>query len=268
MVKPGATFDAQAGQYDARSGLPSGVCAAVAQAIASEAGLRAADLMVELGAGTGEIGLDFARLPIRYLGLDASRAMLDVFHGKATGIKPMLVAADCDRSWPLADRRADAIFASRVIHLLRPDHVVRETCRVCRPGGSLILGRVVRDSDGVAERLRRRRLELLRDRGISTRQGEDGTRRVIDALVAEGGIARGRRVIAEWPALTTAAAIIAGWDSMPRMGSVPADPALQTEIQSELRRWAAAEFDGLDQPQATVSRYAIDVVGLPQHLAR
>ncbi|MFM9106353.1 MAG: class I SAM-dependent methyltransferase [Chloroflexota bacterium] len=268
MVQPAATFETQAGRYDSRAGLPSGVCAAIAQAVVSEAGLRAGDLVVELGAGTGEIGLSLARLPIRYLGLDASRAMLDVFRTKGSDIDLLLAVADCDRAWPLRDGGANTIFASRSIHLLRPEHVARETRRVCQPGGSLILGRVVRESDGIAERLRRRRLALLRERGISTRQGEDGTRRVIDAIVASGGIAQGRQIVAEWPGVTTASTIIEGWESMPRMGSVPADPAIQQEIMVDLRRWATAEFGGLDQPQATASRFAIDVVGLPQQNAR
>ena len=41
------------------------------------------DLVVELGSGTGEIGAHLARLPVRYVGLDSSPAMLDVFRSKA-----------------------------------------------------------------------------------------------------------------------------------------------------------------------------------------
>jgi SAM-dependent methyltransferase len=227
------------------------------------ANARAGDLVVELGAGTGEIGVHLARLPVRYFGLDASAAMLDVFRAKAADVSPSLVTADCDRTWSLPDGCATVVFASRVVHLLQPDHVVRETMRVCRPAGSLIVGRVVRDRDGIIERLRRRRLDLLKAAGISARQGEDGTRRVIDGCLALGGVSLGREVVAEWTSVTTPGEIIAGWDTLSRMGSIPVDPVTRADILDELRHWGQAEFGDLDRPEAFRERYAIDVVRLP-----
>jgi len=227
------------------------------------AGPQSDDLVLELGAGTGEIGAHLARLPVRYVGIDNSAAMLDVFRAKARGTLPSLVVADCDRTWPLPDGSTNVVFASRVIHLLQPDHVVRETMRVCRPAGLLILGRVVRDRDGITERLRRRRLDLLKAAGISARQGEEGTRRVIDGCVARGGESLGRQIVAEWTSVTTPGEIIAGWDTLSRMGSVPVDPVTRAEILAGLRHWARAEFGNLDRPEASRSHYAIDIVRLP-----
>jgi SAM-dependent methyltransferase len=227
------------------------------------ANARAGDLVVELGAGTGEIGVHLARLPVRYFGLDASAAMLDVFRAKAADVSPSLVTADCDRTWSLPDGCATVVFASRVVHLLQPDHVVRETMRVCRPAGSLIVGRVVRDRDGIIERLRRRRLDLLKAAGISARQGEDGTRRVIDGCLALGGVSLGREVVAEWTSVTTPAQVIAGWETLSRMGSVSVDPVTRADILEALRHWGRAEFGDLDRPEAFRERYAIDVVRLP-----
>jgi SAM-dependent methyltransferase len=227
------------------------------------ANARAGDLVVELGAGTGEIGVHLSRLPIRYVGLDASAAMLEVFRAKANGTMPSLVVADCDRPWPLPDGSATVVFASRVIHLLRPDHVVRETVRVCHTAGLLILGRVVRDRNGITERLRRRRLDLLTAAGTSARQGEEGTRRVMDGCVALGGESLGRQIVAEWTSATTPGEIIAGWDSLLRMGSVLVDPVMRAEILDELRHWTRTEIGDLDRPEAFRERYAIDVIHLP-----
>ncbi len=70
-------------RYDARVGLPESVGAAVAAEIMACAELQTGDLVLELGAGTGEIGVHLARLPVRYVGLDSSPAMLDVFRAKA-----------------------------------------------------------------------------------------------------------------------------------------------------------------------------------------
>jgi SAM-dependent methyltransferase len=261
-VGPASAFDELAVHYDARAGLPGSVGAAVAQAIISQAAATADDLVLELGAGTGEIGAHLAHQPIRYVGLDVSPAMLEVFRAKAGDASPALLVADGDRTWPLADGGAAVVVASRVIHLLDPDHVARETMRVGRPAGLLILGRIVRDDDSFAECLRRRRLDLLEAAGFMARQGEAGTRRVIEGCVARGGISLGRQWVAEWTSLTTPAAIIAGWDSLSRMGSIEVDPATRRKILSELRCWARAELGDLDRPHASLARYALDVVRL------
>jgi ubiquinone/menaquinone biosynthesis C-methylase UbiE len=263
LAGPARTFDQQALRYDARAGLPTTVSAAVAQAIVERAGAGADDLVLELGAGTGEIGLHLARLPVRYVGLDTSAAMLDVFRAKAADDSPTLIVADADRPWPLPDGSAAAVFASRVVHLLEPDNVVRETQRVCRPAGLLILGRTVRDRDGITERLSRQRRELLAAAGISARQGEAGTRRVIEKTVALGGESLGRQIVAEWTGETTPAAVIAGWEPMTRMGSVPVDAATRAEILEELRDWARIEIGLLDRPETFREQYAIDLIRLP-----
>jgi SAM-dependent methyltransferase len=262
VESPTRTFDQQAPRYDARAGLPASAGAAVAQAIVSRGGAVADELVLELGAGTGEIGVHLGRLAIQYVGLDASAAMLDVFRAKATDVSPSLVVADCDRPWPLPDGSATVVFASRVIHLLQPDHVVGETMRVCRPAGSLILGRVVRDRNGILERLRCQRLQLLKAAGISARQGDAGTHRVIDSCLALGGVSLGHQIVAEWTSVTTPGEIIAGWDTLSRMGSVSVDPETRAEILAELRHWSRAEFGDLDRLEASSTRYSIDIVRL------
>jgi SAM-dependent methyltransferase len=235
----------------------------VAEAIVTRAGVRADDLVVELGAGTGEIGVHLASLPIRYVGLDAAAAMLEVFRAKAIGFSPELVVADCDRPWPLPDGDAAVIFASRVIHLLRPDHVVRETLRVSRPAGLLILGRVVRDPDSITERLRQRRLDLLRAAGIAARQGEGGTRRIVADCQAHGGESLGREFVAEWTSVTTPEEIIADWGSRARWGAVELDQKRRDAMLAELREWARHELGDLARPETSPTRYALDVVRLP-----
>lgn len=261
-IRP-STFDQQASHYDTRAGLPAHVGPAVAQAILDSAGSGADDLVVELGAGTGEIGVHLARLPVRYIGLDSAPAMLEVFRAKGVMGSSSLIIADGNQRWPLPDGSATAVFASRVIHLLQPDHIVLETMRVCRPAGYLILGRVLREPDSIKERLRCRRQELLVAAGISSRQGEEGTRRVVERCLAAGGESLGRREVAEWTGETTPAQVIAGWETLSRMGSVSVDPVTRADILDELRGWSRAEFGNRDRPEAFRERYAIDVVRLP-----
>jgi ubiquinone/menaquinone biosynthesis C-methylase UbiE len=259
-----STFDEQAPGYDARVGLPEPVGAAVAAEIMVCAGLQSDDLVLELGVGTGEIGTHLARLPVRYVGIDTSAAMLQLFRQKLGAWPASLLLADAGQVWPLADHAASSVFASRVIHLLDAEHVARETFRVCRPGGWLMLGRVLRDHDGVKERLRRRRLEILQQAGVGSLRGREGARHVIEYCLSAGNESMGRRVVAEWRAVTTPAEVIAGWATLTRMGSVAVNLVRRQEILTELRAWARAEFGDLDQPEVSRERYAIDLVRLPR----
>lgn len=232
----------------------------MARAIVDRAGAAAGDLVLELGAGTGEIGVHLARPPIQYLGLDASAAMLEIFRAKAGETSPSLLVADADQPWPLPADSASVVFASRVIHLLQPNRVAREAKRVCRPAGLLILGRVVRDRGGIAERLRRRRLELLAAAGVTAPQGEVGTRRVIEACTALGGTSLGREVVAEWTIATTPNEILSAWDSHDRSGSAILDAASRETLRQELQAWAQQNLGDLDQPRVSPAHYAIDLV--------
>ena len=139
-ARSAGAFDEQAPRYDARVGLPESVSAAVARAVVERANVGAVDLVLELGAGTGEIGVCLDRLPIRYVGLDASAAMLDLFRAKASPAAPSLIVADCDRPWPLPDGSVSVVFASRVIHLLQPGHVALEPERVMPMASAVIWG--------------------------------------------------------------------------------------------------------------------------------
>jgi ubiquinone/menaquinone biosynthesis C-methylase UbiE len=258
-----ATFDDIAPGYDERAGLPHQVGQSVARAVVDIADTSPGDLVVELGAGTGEIGSHFACFPLRYLGVDRSPEMLAIFRAKAGDNAPSLVVADCDRDWPLPDACASVIVASRVIHLLEPDHVAREARRVCRPGGCLVLGRVLRDPEGFKERLRHRRQQLLLEAGINPRQGEAGARRVVERCVLAGGEALGRRVVAEWNTEVAPSTIINAWAAMPRMGSFPVGSAARTSILTELREYARDEIGNLDRPQAFREQFAVDIVRWP-----
>jgi SAM-dependent methyltransferase len=221
------------------------------------------DLVLELGVGTGEIGTYLARFPVRYVGIDTSAAMLQLFREKLGEWPALLLLADASQAWPLDEGVASVVFASRVIHLLDAEHVTKETFRVCLPGGWLMLGRVLRDEDGVKERLRRRRLELLKRAGVGSLGGREGAGRVVERCLSAGSQSMGRRVVAEWSGAISPAEVIADWTSLSRMGSVAVDPVTRADILDELRHWGQAEFGELDRPEAFRERYAIDVVRLP-----
>jgi SAM-dependent methyltransferase len=252
-------FDAHAAGYDALSGFPPGVGDAVARAIVRLAGVGADDLVLEIGSGTGEVGVHLAALAPNYVGLDNSPAMVDVFRAKAAPRAPHLLVADCDTSWPVTDERARVVFASRVIHLLHPEHVAREATRVCQPGGYVMLGRVIREPDSLKERLRRRRQQALRDVGIRPRSGEAGSRQVLEHLAGAGWTDLGRQSVTTWTGDISAGDILAGWASLSRMGSVEVERVNRERILRDIREWAVRELGDLDQPWPYREHYVLDI---------
>jgi hypothetical protein len=189
--------------------------------------------------------------------------MLHEFREKADVLAPSLILADCNQVWPFGDGAVAVVFASRAIHLLDPQHVVRETLRVVRRGGFLILGRLLREPDSIRERLRRGRQELLVEAGLTPRSGAAGTRRVIALCQDAGAESLGRQVVAEWTGEISAGEVLAGWESLSRIGSLSINPDLRTRILDEVRRWAQVEIGDIDRAEVFHERYAIDVLRFP-----
>ena len=262
-LRPTGTFDDQAPRYDERAGLPSDVGELVARSIVRYASAGPGDLVVELGAGTGEIGVHLARLPIRYVGVDSSAPMLHEFREKADDLTPSLILSDCNHVWPFGDGTATVVFASRAIHLLDPHHVMRETVRIVRRDGFLILGRLLREPDSIRERMRRRRQELLVEIGLTPRSGAAGTRRVVALCQEVGAESLGRQIVAEWTGETTPAEVLAGWESLSRVGSLAIETDLRMRIHEEVRTWSQLEIGDIDRAEVFHERYAIDMLRFP-----
>src|SRR5579885_2537082 len=162
-AQPGGArrFDALAEGFDRRTGLDPAAVADIAAGVLELVGpLAGGHRAIEIGAGTGDIGLELARRAERYVGIDLSAPMLDVFRSKVSGgparrRPPLLVQADADGDWPVRGASITVVFASRVAHLLEVGHVVAESRRVCKSGGCFVVGRIERT--GVKQVLRQQR---------------------------------------------------------------------------------------------------------------
>ena len=110
------------------------------------------------------------------------------------------------------------VFASRVTHLLDAEQLLAELQRVCRPGGRFLVGRVIRDPDGVKSKLRRQRHLLLAQQGVAPRDAEEATERAFRELVGCGAVRVEPRSVATWRASGSAGEILDGWKAMGAMG--------------------------------------------------
>jgi ubiquinone/menaquinone biosynthesis C-methylase UbiE len=257
-------FDAQARRFDDRAGIPEDAARAVAQAVLDLIAPGRDDVLVELGAGTGEIGRHLAR-SVNYLGLDRSGGMLDAFRAKIAAAPaggPRLVRADASRGWPVQDGSAKAVFASRVVHLLDSDHVRSELERVCVPGGYFLVGHVSRDEVSVKHLLREKRESLLRERGLIPRSGRAGTRRLLDRLVALGASSIESRSVVTWSAQASAKQVVDAWGHLQLMGGTELEPRARAGILAELMEWAGRELGDPDTVRVWQERYIVGGVRL------
>jgi hypothetical protein len=270
-------FDGQAREFDRRVGLPEDDCRAIAAAVLALAGAGSGDRVVEIGAGTGMIGRWFLDHAVRYVGLDLSRGMLEVFRRRAGAVRAGLVQADAARPWPLPAGAARVVFSSRAIHLLPPAHVVDELFRVGvrdagtggaarqenagNGGAALVLGWVERPAASVKARMSRQMQRLVRERGFSPRTA--GSRRLLAACRERGAGELPRTAVVSRPARYTPRQALASWRSKPGLGGIVLPPGMQEAVLDELEQWAARTFGSLDADSAVAETYVLEGVRLP-----
>ncbi|HJQ27390.1 MAG TPA: class I SAM-dependent methyltransferase [Blastocatellia bacterium] len=257
-------FDSQAEAFDRRAGLPEAVCQEIARKVLEIAAVGAGELVAEIGAGTGQIG-QWIGGPVRYVGFDLSGGMLQEFAQRilASAADRVLVQADANSAWPVADGAARAIFGSRVLHLLDAEHVAAEAARVASPAGAtLFIGRVERQADSVRARMAREMNERLRRRGLEPRRGEQRDRRLIEACCRRGARPLPEVAVATWHTSSSPRQSLASWRSLEKLGGHPLAPALRDEVLAELEAWAEDTFGGLDEPVQSAEAYVLKALRL------
>jgi ubiquinone/menaquinone biosynthesis C-methylase UbiE len=253
-------FDAQAAEFDRRVGLPEGDCRAIAAAVLALSGARCGDALVEIGAGTGMIGRWLLESPVRSVGLDLSRGMLEVFRHRPGAARARLVQADGARPWPFPSGSIRAVFSSRAIHLLPLDHVVNELFRVTAPAGVCLLGWIERRPESVKARMSREMQRRLRERGFAPRSA--GSRRLLEACRERGARELARVTVVRWPVSHTPAQSLEQWGGKVGLGGLVLPPGVQGEVLRELATWAMDEFGALDAAHESEEAYVLDGVRL------
>lgn len=265
MSKRSVPFDAQAETYDRRVGLSEPHCQAIVQAVLALVQPRPEDLLFEVGAGTGMLGIWFARAPLRYLGLDLSRGMLTAFHRRleAPGDTMLLLQADGNARWPLAAATVRVIFSSRALHLLDPKHIVRESFRVAQPEGTLcLMGRIHRQEDSVAAMMQRQLQRLLYQYGYPGRAGLQHQQALLASYSQQGAIVLDPMVVVRWTVTRTPAQGLDAWQSKPGLGGIDLPPHVKRAILHDLSTWAKGTFGDLQHARSSEEAYVLQGVRL------
>ena len=259
------SFDEQAGSFDQRAGLPASVCDSITKELVQLAQLAPGDVVLEVGVGTGQIGLALCQLPLCYVGFDASAMMLDVFKRRRPKNAPpfSLIVSDGNNRWPADDGSVKAVFSSRAVHLLRVEHVVEEVFRVASPiGATLALGRLQREKESLRARLRQEMRERLRQLGYASHEGQQKEREILDVCVRRGATPLERRVVATWPVQHSVAHVLAWWREKSGLAGLELAAEVKETVLSQLAVWAKDAFGSLEAVQSAEEKYVLEGVRL------
>lgn len=264
-----AAFDYQATSFDRRAGLPDQYCPEIARTILELAEVQSGELIVEVGAGTGQIGQWLARSPAFYIGFDLSARMLEQFQERIQDAKITqwsLLEADGNQTWPVGDGSAKAIFSSRSLHLLETERVLAESYRVARHGGAILLiGRVERSPESVKAKMQQKMRELMAERGYTGRGGRQFKEQLIEALRQRGATAIEPVTAARWSVSSSPQDSIANWQNKPGLGGIETLPQEDKRmILQELTHWAKATFGEIEHPITSEEAYVLQGVYLNQ----
>jgi ubiquinone/menaquinone biosynthesis C-methylase UbiE len=260
-------FDKQAAAFDRRAGLPTEASRAIARAILETTAKPGA--ILDLGAGTGEVGCELASLNHHqpYVGIDLSLSMLGVFHHKLRGVVrtgTTLLRADAARPWPLRAGTISTFFFSRSAHLLEPEHLVTEMLRVARPSGAVLtVGRVHREQDSIRAQMRRRMRQSLSARGMEGKAGEAARKRLLVMVGERGGQGLEPRRVASWSRRERAGASLDSWSRKPGLAGLSLPAAQRREVLSEVEAWAKDRWGSLNTVHESTEHYELSIVHLP-----
>jgi len=95
-----------------------------------------AELVVELGAGTGKLTRAVAGLGVRVVAVEPDPRMLAVLAGTCPDVS---VHEGTAERIPLPDASVDAVVVASAWHWMDPDTAIPEIARVLRPSGQLII---------------------------------------------------------------------------------------------------------------------------------
>ncbi len=259
-------FECEANNYDDRALVPEHVWQATAAKLVSIAGMGDGDLAVEIGVGSGQVSRWLCQHPIRFIGIDMSKAMLDICAGKLPkqSDRCLLLQADCRGCWPVASASARLIFGSRSLHLIRPGHVAAEVMRLMsKAGGTFVIGRVERPSDSLHTVLKRQMNRQLRSSGYTVSEGASKTGDVLLALLANGASRLEQVQIGQWSVSLTPRATLTGWADRSGLAGCDVPDKEKRALLASLASWAEAEFGSLDHCQSCPATYVLYGAGLP-----
>lgn len=258
-------FDNQADSYDQRTGLGEATAQQIAAAVKSLITPYLNGTLLEIGAGTGEIGYYLQDLGLPYVGIDLSGEMLRHFRARFTDNEslPRLIQMDGNLPWPFPEEFVSVFFSSRAMHQLDHEHVLQQLVKLATPEGALlILGNTKRSPDSSKAIMRKEMHKLLNSFGLSEKSGQSNRKQLFEALEQQGCQRLPTLVAACWQAQHAPIESIQSWESVEGIAGLTIDPALKAQILAQLQLNAQKLFTDIHRVQETEEVYELNAIKL------
>ncbi len=108
--------------------------------------IRKGDIVLDAGAGTGNLSILLKKIGANVLALDSSKEGLERLKIKDKDNKIVTLVFDLSKKLPFEDNYFDKIVSNNVIYTLNPDKrisVMREFHRVLKQGGKIVISNVI-----------------------------------------------------------------------------------------------------------------------------
>jgi SAM-dependent methyltransferase len=242
------SFDRAADFYDQTRGFPPGIADKVA-ASALEA-IPSGSRILEIGVGTGRIGIPLLRRGARLVGLDVSRKMMQRLRENLDPAGPPAPLVEGNAlHLPFPAGSFGGVIVVHVLHLIpERQQALDEVIRLLQPGGVFLSG-FNWEPEGSAPNLVRAAWQRIVEQYPEARQSahQRNFHLPVAELEGRGGVHR-QWDAAAWPSQYIPAERIGQMEQ----GMFSSTWRLPDEVRgrslSELRRWAAGAFGDLHVP--------------------
>lgn len=256
-------FDKQAPSYDQRVGLPPAVAQKVARAVVGLPQKSSILKVLEIGAGTGEIGCEIAKLVQQYIAMDSSAGMLEQFRLRCQNqqVHATLIKADGNEQWPVEPGQVNVIFGSRALHLLNFEHLTKELKRLSQHDRVwLIIGNVKKAPESIPFLMRKKMRELLKAQGIAGRSGKKLQAQLSQFFAERGMTVKPKLQVATWQREDAPVHALDSWRSKSGLAGIDIPRGVKNQILNQVEAWAIEYFGDIHKKQPTTYHYELNAI--------
>ncbi|MBI4674835.1 MAG: methyltransferase domain-containing protein [Chloroflexi bacterium] len=246
-------FDRAVDYYDQTRALPEWRHRAIIDALVRETGITQDSRVLEIGIGTGRIGISIAEHVRRLFGVDLSVEMMNKLRLKLanTNLKIDIAQANA-RHLPFASNTFDVVYAVHVYHLVENwRNAIRDAQRVLKPGGKFVVSFHKRDPHSPNTLLRRRMRELANEYGVDTRRPGAQSEEEIYAEILKWDAAPRIVQTSVWQETENVSEILEEIDRQIFSETWMIPRAVMDQIKPRLCKWAQEKFGDPAPPLQT-----------------
>ncbi len=260
MSNQSLSFDQAAGYYDQTRGLPEPMASTGIQLMLNhlQAGAGREARLLEVGTGTGRIGVPLMARGANLFGCDLSGKMLARQQAKWPAAR--LALADAT-ALPYGAAQFDGVLTIHVLHLIGNWRgALLEIRRVLRPGGAFVNSWNPHTRREVDNDIRDHWHALVEARGAQWRRPGVQSREELVAELKRMGASVEDVTVARMESSVTPQEVIESIASRIYSDTWDVPDAVMLPTVEELRAWAEQTYGELSQPQTVERLFTLDVV--------